>query len=80
MEMENLRFLFQSDIYKMDQQMFKRIADKEWIARTISECTHDSIGKWDIRALVAIAQCCGEEYQKKAASLLLEWVEHYSEE
>ena len=78
--MDSLRFLFESDLYKLDQDMFDKIADTEWIDHTIGACTDDSIGKWDIKALVAIAQCCGKAYKKTAESLLIKWVEHYSEE
>lgn len=78
--MDSLQFLFESNVYKIDEEMYKNTQSTRWVEDVLVVCKESAIPSWNINALVAIAQFGKQEQTREAVSFLLKYVEHYSEE
>ncbi len=80
MSEEELKFLFESPLYTVDEFLYQKTRDPEWVTAVLKHCESTTPREWNALHLVAIAQySCAQTFQR-ARALLADYVQFYSEE
>ena len=74
-----LQFLFESRHYAVDQALYERTRDSDWVDAVFEKCKTTSPKSWDSLQLVAIAQFATPIQLEIARSLLRQYVRYYSD-
>ena len=78
--LDELRFLFESRHYAIDKTVYEKVRDSAWVDAFLETCRNTSPNTWNSHHLVAIAQLSTPDRLAAARTLLLRFVQHYSEE